>query len=92
MTVLNDVNLVATKSAEPLTQPSSRSLGQICFKNHRAYLISYESLLNQTVEYVSDLLRALLRVSLLAAFIVHKCDTEACLIPFRPFEVTAQKR
>lgn len=55
--------------------------------------IAYDvSLLDQTLEDVSDLLRALLRVSLLTTFVVHKCNTEACLIPFGPLEVATRNR
>lgn len=48
------------------------------------------SLLNQTVEDISDLFRTLLRVAFLATFVVDKGDTEARLISLSPFEVAAQ--
>ena len=53
---------------------------------------SHVSLLNQTVEDLSDLFRALLRVTLLAALVVNKGDTEARLISLSPFKVAAQLR
>jgi len=52
---------------------------------------SHGSLLNETVEDVSDLFRALLGVSLLTALVVNERDTEARLISLSPFEVAAQE-
>jgi len=48
------------------------------------------SLLDQPVKHVPNLLRTLLRETLLTALVVDICDTEARLVTLRPLEVAAR--
>ena len=80
-----------SSTAELTVKPVAR-LSYCCVSRNAELESSCGLLLNQSIEDVSDLFRALLGVTLLAALVVNKGDTEARLISLGPFEIAAQVR
>lgn len=81
-----------SSAVELIVKPTAHFSNCCCASRNAERKGSHGSLLNQTVEDVSDLFRALLGVTLLAALVVHEGDTEARLISLSPFKVATQGR